>query len=165
MGSQTLSVALLTKYQGKDISDICGNGLTSSSSNHCAHFVNHVMSQDHGYTCKKATGEKNAAANVRVHETFKRCPKVGKWADRGTIKKCFVFITYASSVKLGTKEMSNRPKKHIGIYCDGNIWHYSNSKNKVVKQTPTQFAKHYSGDKFALFYGTFPTDVDPVDPG
>jgi hypothetical protein len=59
--------------------------------------------------------------------------------------------------------MANRPKKHIGVYCNGGIWHYSNTKDKVVKQTPEDFAKHYSGKEFALFYGTFPTDADPAE--
>ena len=58
--------------------------------------------------------------------------------------------------------MASRPKKHVGIYCDGNVWHYSNTKDKVVKQTPDEFAKHYGNSGFAVFYGTFPAGADPV---
>jgi hypothetical protein len=165
MGIEKLSVALLMKYEGKGIADICDNGLTNDDDNHCAHFVNHVLSHDFGYSCGKATGKKNASANVRVHETFGRCPQVGKWEDVDSkkIKKCFAFITYGNSVKLAQKKMANRPKKHVGIYCDGNIWHYSNTKDKVVKQTPVEFAKHYKGSQFSMFYGSFPTDLVPVE--
>jgi hypothetical protein len=52
--------------------------------------------------------------------------------------------------------MANVPKKHVGIYRDGTIWHYSNSKRRVVTQTPQEFSHHYSGKDIALFYGTFP---------
>jgi hypothetical protein len=163
MAIDKLSAALLGKYEGLGIDQICTNGFTKKSDNHCAHFVNHVLSLSFGYTCKGATGKTGAAANLRVQETFAKCPQVGKWADRGaTVTKCFAFITYASSVDLGKKTMVNRPNKHIGIYCDGNIWHYSNSQDKVVKQTPDEFAKHYSGSGYAVFYGTFPTDAEPV---
>jgi hypothetical protein len=164
MGIDKLSKQLLTKYEGLHIKKICGNGFESESANHCAHFVNHVLDLDFGYDCKQHKGGSDAGANIRVHETFAKCPKVGKWADKGdSIKKCLAFITYTSSVKIGEKKMANRPKKHVGIYCDGNIWHYSNSKNKVVKQTPEQFAKHYSGSQFSVFYGTFPAGADPVE--
>ena len=163
MGIDKLTTALLTKYEGQNISKICANGLTNNADNHCAHFVNHVLQLSFGYNCTKQTGKKNQAGNVRVHETFAQCPKVGNWPDRdGTINKCYVFITYKSSVNLAQKKMTNRPKKHIGIYCNGSIWHYSNTRDKVVKQTPAEFAKHYKGSEFALFYGTFPTDADPV---
>ena len=163
MGSEKLSVALLSKYEGKGIGGICSNGFSGTSDNHCAHFVNHVLRLDFGYTCGKATGKKDVAANLRVHETFAKCPEVGAWSSLGSITKCLAFITYKSSVKLKSKTMANRPKKHIGIYCDGNIWHYSNTKDKVVKQTPDEFAKHYGGDEFAVFYGTFPAGADPVE--
>ena len=49
--------------------------------------------------------------------------------------------------------MDNVPKKHIGIFINGTIWHYSNSQHKVVTQTPAEFIKHYPGQGFALFYG------------
>lgn len=51
---------------------------------------------------------------------------------------------------------SLRRKKHVGIFCDGDIWHYSNAQKKVVRQMAAEFAQHFSGDEFALFFGTFP---------
>lgn len=163
MATDKLSTSLLCKYEGKNISSICTNGFTGASENHCAHFVSHVLSLTFGYTCQSQTGKDGNAANLRVHEVFARCPAVGKWSDLGTLTKCLAFTTYSSSVNLGAKTMANRPKKHIGIYCDGNIWHYSNTQDKVVKQTPEEFAKHYHGDEFVVFYGTFPTTADVVE--
>lgn len=72
------------------------------------------------------------------------------------------FITNKSNVKLDPKHMGTNPKKHIGIFVNDKIWHYSNSKNKVVNQTVEDFKKHYGGSETALaqyklYYGTFPT--------
>lgn len=167
MGIGKLSSSLLAKYEGKGIAEICSNGLTNDADNHCAHFVNHVLSLDFGYTCGMATGKKKASANIRVHETFARCLSVGKWSDlkRNKITMCFAFITHSDSVNLGKKSMTNRPKKHIGIYFNDNIWHYSNKRDKVVKQKPAEFAKHYKdkNSQFSMFYGTFPKDATPVE--
>ena len=52
--------------------------------------------------------------------------------------------------------MINVPKKHIGIYPDNSIWHYSNTQDKVVVQMPDAFAHHYTGKDIAMFFGTFP---------
>lgn len=54
------------------------------------------------------------------------------------------------------KTMINVPKKHIGIYLDNSIWHYSNTQDKVVVQMPDAFAHHYTGKDIAMFFGTFP---------
>ena len=48
------------------------------------------------------------------------------------------------------------PRKHVGIFADGFIWHYSNSQHKVVRQTPSQFAQHYPSPDNAMFFGALP---------
>jgi peptidoglycan hydrolase-like protein with peptidoglycan-binding domain len=55
--------------------------------------------------------------------------------------------------------MANIPEKHIGIFCDGEVWHYSNSAKKVVRQTPEEYAQHFSGAGFAVYFGTFPAEA------
>ena len=152
-----LSAATLNEYVGKTISEICSFGYTDDDDNHCAHFVSHVLTFEFGYTCKGGKGGRN----VRVKETFERCPQVGVWADRNT-ESCLVFVTKASNVNVKTKVMSNVPRKHIGIYVNGAIWHYSNSRDKVVTQTPEEFIKHYPTQTNALFFGTFPSPATVV---
>ena len=56
----------------------------------------------------------------------------------------------------GTTRLSNVPKKHIGFILNSMVWHYSNSQNKVIKQTTTAFRRHYSGQTNALWFGSMP---------
>lgn len=153
-----LIVPQLHEFLGKNIRAICNNGYAAPYENHCAHFVSHAMAFRFGYTCKAATSGKFPGANLRVHELFSRCPSVGKWTDRpaALMSGCLVFVTAASHVNLATKTMANVPKKHVGIFRNGTIWHYSNSHDKVVTEQPGQFAHHYPGPGIELFYGQFP---------
>ncbi len=147
--------AALAALEGKHIREICGNGYTSDDDNHCAHFVSHVMGFSFGATCRTMTRGSAAAACIRVHELFAMCPAVGEWSSLATTA-CLVFVTDRSNVDLRRKRMSNVPRKHVGIYLSGTVWHYSNAQAKVVTQVPDAFAHHYPGPRIALFWGTFP---------
>ena len=147
--------ATLNSYVGKKIDVVCDSDYERDDDNHCAHFVSHVMGFTFGHTCKHETGKGEKGYCVRVHEVFTQCPTVGRWADR-TANACLVFVILgAANVDLATKTMANIRRKHIGIYLNGTIWHYSNTQDKVVTQTPEAFSHHYPGDT-AMFYGTFP---------
>ena len=147
----------LDGYLGKHIRDICNNGYVNDRDNHCAHFVSHVLEMQFGVTCTQMGSGKGDAANVRVQEVFARCPRVGTWASHAdTLTTCLAFVTNAGNVDLTKKVMSNVPRKHIGIYLGGLVWHYSNAQRKVVKQSPAQFAEHYAAPDNAMFFGTFP---------
>lgn len=147
----------LKKLEGRNISDICANGYHNSKDNHCAHFVSHVLGFSFGYTCKQLTGRGESGANVKVQEIFSMCPQVGKWRNRGNVDPCLVFVIHPLEVNVALKEMNNVPRKHIGIYVNGTIWHYSNSRDKVVTQKPEEFVKHYpSVPEAVLFFGSLP---------
>lgn len=154
---RTVTLAQLQKFQGQRIDTICDCEYHKNADNHCAHFVSHALGLNFGFTCKAMTGKGKKGANIRVHQIFPRCKQVGKWSDRPTeLKVCLAFVTAAGNVNLTTKHMDNVPKKHIGIYHSGNIWHYSNTGDKVVKRSPEQFARHYKGSDIAVFYGEIP---------
>src|SRR5262249_16244822 len=123
-----------------------------------AHFISHVLGYKFGLTCgdmQKGTG---ATASIRVFQVFQKCPKVGKWESRpSSLEKCLVFITHAGNVHLAAHKMDNVPKKHLGIFCDSKVWHYSNSQQRVVNQTPEEFKKHYPAPDNSLFYGELPS--------
>jgi hypothetical protein len=157
VGIDRLSADLLNAYVGVNIVDICAFGFTHKT-NHCAHFVSHVLQLELGYTCGRGGV---GGRSVRVHEIFAKCPRVGKFDDRPT-EKCLIFVISPREVNLKKKVMSNVPKKHIGIYVNGTIWHYSNSREKVVTQKPAEFKKHYPGQTNGLFYGTFPTSATAI---
>ncbi|MGZ5381240.1 MAG: hypothetical protein ACXWFQ_05230 [Thermoanaerobaculia bacterium] len=141
----------------KHISEFCGNGYKDDSNNHCAHFVSHSRGYTFGYTCKAAGNGKGDAACLRVHEVFARCGDVGLFSDRlSSVTDCLAFVTRSSAVDLGAQTMANIPKKHIGIYNLGSIYHYSNSRHFVIKESPEDFSHHYPGTGFEVYYGTFP---------
>jgi hypothetical protein len=147
----------LDGYVGKSIADLCLNGYTSAGENHCAHFVSHVLGYKFGTTCHVMGNGKAPGANLRVQEVFPKCPSVGAWSSRpASLQTCLVFITHASNVNLASKVMKNVPRKHVGIFLNGSIWHYSNSRKQVVKQTPEEFEQHYPSPDNAMYFGSLP---------
>ncbi|MGF1860558.1 hypothetical protein [Photobacterium profundum] len=149
---------------GKDISEICDGKFHKKTANHCAHFVSHIVGFDFSFNCKEFKGGSGTPANVRVHEVFSQCPKVGSWDDVDLNKEQLVFVTKTDNVDLKNKKMRNVPQKHIGIFAAGFVYHYSNSRDEVVKWTHQAFLKEfdriYKG-KQGLFYGSFPgADLD-----
>ena len=155
MYMSTITKKELEELLDSNISDICDQGFHNDRLNHCAHFVSHTLDYNYGYVCGNQAGKSGEGANIRVQEIFARCNKVGHWDDRPkALTQCLVFITKKGNVNVSKKIMSNVPRKHIGIFTDGFIYHYSNGRDKVVKQTPAQFSKHYTGTGYALFYGS-----------
>jgi hypothetical protein len=147
----------LNSYLGKSIGEICQNGYASPHDNHCAHFVSHVLGYRFGVTCQMMGSGKAQGATLRVQELFPHCARVGAWSLRpASLNACLVFITRASNVNLHAKTMANVPRKHVGIFLDGSIWHYSNAQQKAVRQSPGEFSHHYSSPDNAMFFGTLP---------
>ena len=142
----------------KTISDCCENGFTGSNINHCAHFVCHVIGGDFGYTCKKHTGGRKPGANIRVQEVFAQCPRVGAWPYDGD-DACLIFVTRKENVDVSKKAMVNHPRKHVGIWQDGRVYHYSNRRDIVVRQTFDEFRRDFDGaygGEQGYFFGTVP---------
>jgi hypothetical protein len=161
-----LNESLLNSYLDLHIGDVCLNAYKDDSDNHCAHFVNHAMQMTFGYTCDKIVPAKQRIAvgsNVRVHETFDQCPSKEK-IETTASKTGLCFVSLAGNfVKVGsTYQLANVPKKHIGVMVGNNVWHYSNSKHKVVKQTLAEFILHYSGQTNALWWGQLPAMAMPT---
>ncbi|PQO39321.1 hypothetical protein C5Y96_05560 [Blastopirellula marina] len=151
----------LNSFLGKSMAEICPSGYADTSNNHCAHFVGHALDITVGLTCHGMTSgkkRKGEAASLRVQEIFAACPSVAEYDDTMVGKRGLMFVSAPSNfVTTGGKTtIRNVPKKHIGIFLNGTVWHYSNSRNKVVTQTPAQFIKHYSGQTNALWLGTLP---------
>ena len=147
---------------GKNINAFCGNRFHDPNGNHSAHFVSHVLGFNFGFNCRDYLDGKEEGANLRVHEIFANCPRVGWWEEADERAELLVFVVRRDAVDLARKKMQNIPQKHIGIYSDGLIYHYNNSRDRVVKQTPADFLKRfqtlYAGDQ-ALFFGTLPSST------
>ena len=153
---QVITPHRLDGYVGKSMADICENGYTSAA-DHSAHFGSHALGFEFGVTCRMVGNHRGPAATLHVQELFPRCKSVGVWSLRpGSLSPCLVFITRASNVNLAAKTLSNGPRRHLGIYIDGFIWHYSNTRQQVIKETPSQFKRHYPAPDNAMFYGSLP---------
>jgi hypothetical protein len=150
--------AELDALLGQEITRICPVGYSNRNDNHCAHFVSHVLGVRFGFLCSGMVGGGRAAgATIRVHELFPHCGNVGNWdAKPAGLMSCLIFITKASNVNLNAKSIDNVPRKHVGIFVDGDIWHYSNTRDKVVRQTPEEFSHHYPAPHDARFFGEMP---------
>jgi hypothetical protein len=151
----------LDNQVGKTIADYCGNHFNDASQNHCAHFVSHVLGLDAGYDCKLHMGGVSPGASLRVHELFAACPQVGKF-DSAPNATCLVFVTRKEHVDVARHSMRNHPQKHVGIFDNGAVYHYSNTNDVVIKQTPAEFLQRFQGvyaGTQALFYGTLPADA------
>jgi hypothetical protein len=159
---RSIELSLLNSYLGKDIKELCPNEYADPKKNHCAHFVSHVLNLSRGYTC--ATGKENGA-NLRVHELFIQCPRVYEFNSCPSVICGLIFVSHPSNF-FSLSEIpffiNNVPKKHIGIIYNQNIWHYSNSQDKVIVQTMGEFIRHYKKQKNALWYGEIPPYANPA---
>ena len=148
----------LSQTVNKTIADLCRNNFVTAADNHCAHFVCHVLELDAGYDCKTHKNGSHPGAGIRVQELFAICPQVGKWNTAPQGMK-IVFVTDKANVDLVQHTMRNVPNKHVGIFSDGFVYHYSNTQDVVLRQKPadflTRFQGAYGGNQ-ALFFGTFP---------
>jgi hypothetical protein len=147
----------LDSYLGKSIGAICENGYTTSADHHSAHFVSHVLGYSFGISCQMMGTGRGPGATIRLQDLFSRCKSAGVWSLRPTsLATCLVLVTRASNVNLAAKSISNAPRKHIGIYMNGFIWHYSSRRHQVIKETLSQFKRHYASPDNAMFYGSLP---------
>jgi hypothetical protein len=156
----------LSETLNKTIADLCSNNFTGSQENHCAHFVCHVLEVDAGYDCKTYKNGSHPGACIRVQELFPECPQVGNWNNAPQGMK-IMFVTDKSNVDLTLHTMRNVPKKHVGIFSDGHVYHYSNTQDKVIRQTPPEFLDRFQafyGGNQGLFFGTFPLAAKVPDP-
>ena len=149
----------LESHLGQGIQRFCGNGFHAANLNHCAHYVSHACGLEIGYDCKQHTGGSGSAASIRVQEIFPHCPLVGHWRDANTDRTQLIFVTHASNVDLDRKTMRNVPKKHLGIYSEGWIYHYSNGRDQVVRQRFEDFRDTFTatyGPGLGFFFGLVP---------
>jgi hypothetical protein len=144
---------------GHGIDAFCQNRFTDPTINHCAHFVCHQIGWSDGMTCSALTGRHQPAAGVRVHELFAKCARVGWMSDWDGDGDALVFVTAKGNVALSEKRMANVPKKHVGILRNGQVFHYSNTKDQVVAQSLAKFQQTFDatyGGPQGYYFGLLP---------
>ncbi len=142
---ESLQTSDLVQYQGLDIKDICSTGFNSSGLNHCAHFVSHAIDLQFGMLCGNMSwATRGQGVCIRVDEIFNRCVHVGGWFNKPKcLTPCLAFVTPSSNVS--GKTMGSSPKKHIGIFVDDLVWHYSNGSDRVITDSPERFLIKFKG--------------------
>lgn len=161
----------LADFLGKRIDQICPFSIGKDhSANHCAHFVSHVMGYEFATTCKNYTvadkQRPEKGASIRVDEIFNTTPKLGLWTERPTaLASHLIFVTNSGNmIRNGVRpRMSTGPRKHIGIFVGGFVWHYGNKADKVTKDPLRLFMSKFerlyitAGQTVDFFYGKFRT--------
>lgn len=151
-----LSASTLDSYVGMSISQICPFGYDNATDNHCAHFVSHALQLGFGLTCVQMRGGTTGGANLRVHEVFAQCSNTREILECPTTGEGLIFVSDRSNFRGAPTQISNVPRKHIGLLLDGCVWHYSNTRQRVVIQTVGEFLFHYPRQSNALWFGTLP---------
>jgi len=136
----------LDRYVGLNISQICAN-YNDNAMNHCAHFVSHVLMLSGGTTCWTVSHiHTTPPAAIKVHQLFPLCQNVGEWiAKPPSMTTCLIFAVMSGKghINYATKEIKNIGNKHVGIFTNDSVYHYSNDLGKcVVKHTMEQFDAH-----------------------
>lgn len=156
-------------FLDKHISSLCTFKIAAKNNeNHCAHFVSHVMGYDFLTTCKNQSFEELASpskgACLRVNEIFNRANVKGDWESRSIcLRSCLIYATISSNVTQSNQRLSmgGSSRKHVGIFTGGQVWHYSNTKDKVVADSVTIFmakfraAYQVAGTTVNFYYSEF----------
>jgi hypothetical protein len=72
---------------------------------------------------------KGAGACLRVNEVFNFCEDIPVLDESG----CLIYITKLANMANGS--MGEMSQKHIGIYFNKEVWHYSNTHHQVMRWT------------------------------
>ena len=154
-------LSTLQNYEGKSIADICTNGFTSPSQNHCAHFVSHAHGIQLGMLCGDMTFKtKKTGASIRCDELYNGLRSKGKWEDKPALSDGLLIFVLSSRNIMGGM-MLNVPQKHVGIHFGGKVYNFSNSQHKVIADFSVEtfhkkFKHSYAGNDISLFFGVAP---------
>lgn len=156
-----VSLSDLMALVGKSPGDICSNGFSSPTQNHCAHFVCHALNIQIGMLCGDMTfATKKTGASIRCDELFNGLSKKGPWDNRpNNDQGLLIFVLSARNILSG--KMINVPQKHVGIHYSGKVFNFSNGQHKVVIDDSVEvfhnkFKRAYVGNDISLYYGVAP---------
>src|SRR3989338_8520869 len=108
------------------------------------------------------SAKQSVGANIRVHEVFAQCPAAYEFDNCPGEISGLIFVSARTNFRGNAVSLQNVPKKHIGILLNGNIWHYSNTRDRVEVQTMSGFIHHYPKQQNSLWFGSLPRMARPV---
>jgi hypothetical protein len=157
----------LDGYLGQSVSTWCGKyGAAGDDDNHCAHFVSHVLHLriPGAALCSNVDGstysyeDRNQGYCIRVNQIFNSCQGRVAWTSAlDGASGCYLAVaTIPENVtKQSPPTVGSMRKKHIGFFSCGSVYHYSNTRDKVIKVPIGEFKTHY-GPRTALFRADLP---------
>ena len=79
MSERVLLDAELQSYVGRNIAQICDHNYISEAghTNHCAHFLGHILGISFGLTCGDMTNAAHQGGTLRVNDIYNRCQDRG----------------------------------------------------------------------------------------
>jgi len=157
MSERRVPDAELDGYVGNNISQICPFGFTNEAhgTNHCAHFVAHLLNLSFGFTCHGRNG-----ATLRVNEIYNRCADRGDWSSLPIpLNYTLIFATQPTNMGHDGTMMDGR-NKHMGIWSFPYVYNYSTMARQVLKELVPDFLSRLQGvydpggtNPVQLFYG------------
>jgi hypothetical protein len=153
VASQSARSINLEGYLEQTVVNFCGKyGSVGDAFNHCAHFVSHVLSLripgaalcsnvgDSTYTY----AERAQGYCVRVNQVFNSCQGRARWSDDDLDGSCLIIATIEANIESQSPiTIGQMSTKHIGFHVSGQVYHYSNREDKVIKQAVGEFRNHY----------------------
>lgn len=170
----------LDRYVGKSVEDFCEfhYGKIDDDENHCAHFVCHAVGIQVGRTCESLLEWKQKSANikagmlatakgytVRVNELYNSLTDKGDWAKKNA-DPCLIFATLPSNITSDRSTMGSQPRKHVGYFASGTVWHYGNTDDEVKKDPIDFFQQKFKnnyGATVIFLYGSLPDISSPAN--
>ena len=159
VGGAVVNAAMLDGLVGKELDAICGKyGSKGDTFNHCAHFVSHVLQLriPGAVLCSNAEESKWTYAQrregfcIRVNEVFNSLKNRAIYVEAEPGSFLMVATTKGNITSKKPLTIGTSSVKHIGFASDGNVYHYSNLQDKVVKVLIAEFAKHYGGETILM---------------
>ena len=131
-------VLALANFVGKLIKDICGKYDNGSTGNNCAHFVGHALAYrlPGAALCSNCAGtlytyaERTKGFCIRVDQIYNSLSNRGGWPQVSPTSQCIVVATIHSNLTdKDNHKIGDNPRKHIGIFYNGNVCNYSNTQD------------------------------------
>lgn len=120
--------------------------------NHCAHFVSHMLDYDFPsaascktYTLPDKRNNKVTGGAIRVNEIYNRIIKARKMpvSDNACFALGLIFVTQKRNMGVNGR-MGDKRYKHIGILLGQWVYHYGNTYNKVKKERLSSFIRTFT---------------------
>ena len=99
---------------------------------------------------------------IQVVELFAACAALGairRWDERAAEDTTgLIFLAAANNIAKsdGTYRIGSGPKKHVGVFVGDNVWHFSNSRGRVVKQAAADMTRHYGAGTVLVYSAKLP---------